>query len=257
MLEIKNLNVSVNGKQIVKNADATFEGGKITCILGANGCGKTTILRAIDGLIKSEGAVTYNGNDVLKMTIKERARIIAFLPQKRPTLHIEGGLLIEHGRFPYMNFMKKADEDDIRAIDKAIELTGTEDLVNKSLSRMSGGEQQRIYIACALAQETDILLLDEPTTHLDLQSQISIMQLMQKLKDAGKTVIVVLHDLAQAFSTADSIILMKDGEIVASGTPEELSNGGKIKEVFGFDIVKDETEDALYSYKLLNLPKED
>lgn len=251
MLQINDLSVKIGERHILSNLNVEFDKGAITVILGANGCGKTTLLRSIDGLIKSTGKILYDEIDILGLSIKERAKVVAFLPQKRPTPHIEGGLLIEHGRFPHMSFMKKPEEKDLQAIEKAIQLTNTEKLVNKLMTRMSGGEQQRVYIACAIAQETDILLLDEPTTHLDLQTQIDILDLMKKLKDTDKTIIVVLHDIVQALSIADKIILMKDGSIVDSGSPNEICDRGNIKNVFGFDVVKDDAENTLYPFKLL------
>jgi len=251
LLQINDLSVKIGERHILSNLNVEFDKGAITVILGANGCGKTTLLRSIDGLIKSTGKILYDEIDILGLSIKERAKVVAFLPQKRPTPHIEGGLLIEHGRFPHMSFMKKPEEKDLQAIEKAIQLTNTEKLVNKLMTRMSGGEQQRVYIACAIAQETDILLLDEPTTHLDLQTQIDILDLMKKLKDTDKTIIVVLHDIVQALSIADKIILMKDGSIVDSGSPNEICDRGNIKNVFGFDVVKDDAENTLYPFKLL------
>lgn len=256
MLKINDLNVKIGEKHILNNLSVDFENGAITCILGANGCGKTTLLRSIDGLTKCSGSIIFNEKDVKNMSIKERAKVIAFLPQKRPTPKIEGGLLIEHGRFPHLNFMKTLDEKDIEIVNKAIEMTSTENLINKLLTKMSGGEQQRVYIACALAQETDILLLDEPTTHLDLQSQIDILNLMKKLKETGKTIIVVLHDIVQAFSISDKIILMKDGEIIDYGSPEDVCQNGKVKDVFGFDIERDDSQNALYPFKLTNIKNE-
>ena len=256
MLQIDNLSVNIGEKNILNRVCAILDSGSITCILGPNGSGKTTLLRAVDGIIKCEGTVLYNGEDVLALPVKERAKLIAFLPQNRPVLQIEGGLLIEHGRFPHMSFMKKLGEKDHLAIENAIKLTETEHLVAKPLGKMSGGEQQRIYIACALAQETDVLLLDEPTTHLDLQSQIEILELMKKLKAAGKTVVAVLHDLAQAFSVADKILLLQSGSAVDCGAPDELIERGKIKEAFGYNLIKDDSPNALYPFKLLNLSEE-
>ncbi len=252
MLQIENLSVKYGEKRVLDNLSCEFPTGALSFIIGTNGCGKTTLLRSIEGLIKSEGNITVDGKDLKTMPIKDKAKIITYLPQNRPVPNIDGALMIEHGRFPHLGFYKNLGEEDKIAIDKAVELTNTSSLLDKSLAKMSGGEQQRIYIATALAQETDILLLDEPTSHLDLVNQMETLALLKRLKDAGKTVIVVLHDLEQAFTFGDYIYLVKDGKIVDIGTPDEVCASENLVAAFGYGLTPDTADGALYKFKLTN-----
>lgn len=224
--------------------------------MGKNGCGKTTLLKAIDGLVPSTGKVWLNDTDILSLSVKERAKTEAYLPQTRPLAQIHGRLLIEHGRFPHLDFSKKLHGYDNKIVEQAIDATETRPLINKYTSEMSGGELQRIYIASALAQETPILLFDEPTTHLDLKSQNDILKIMQSLKDKEKTIITVLHDIVQAFSISDYMYIMDGGKIVDSGTPEALYDKAYIKEIFGYSLKREEDENALYKYKLVTSSSE-
>lgn len=251
MLQIKNLKVKFGEKCIINDLSCEFQKGTLSFIIGKNGSGKTTLLRAIEGLIKSEGEIFVDDKNLRETALKEKAKIITYLPQNRPVPSIEGNLMIEHGRFPHLGFYKNLTEEDNIAIQKAIELTNTSSLLNKNLTKMSGGEQQRIYIATAIAQETEILLLDEPTSHLDLVNQLETLSLLKDLRDQGKTVIVVIHDLEPAFTFGDYIYLMSNGELVDSGTPDEMCSSNKIKDVFGYSLTQENDKTSLYKYKLI------
>ncbi|MCB9498733.1 MAG: ABC transporter ATP-binding protein [Bacillales bacterium] len=251
MIQINDLSYKIGDKKILDSVCLKIDKG-ITAIIGPNGSGKTTLLKAIEGLIEfKEGEVLIDGEKQDKKTRKERALMMTYFPQFRPVPQIEAELLIEHGRFPYTGFQKKMSEKDQEAIQKAIESTDTYALVNKKVSRLSGGERQKIYIATALAQDTDIILFDEPTTYLDLSYQLEVLEIIKSLKSEGKTIVVVLHDLIEAFSLSDQIVLMNDGKIISIGTPESMIVSGIIKDVFHSSLVKDDDSNSVFKYKLI------
>lgn len=250
MIEVTGLTVKYRGKTVLDDLSVSFPAGSVCAVTGRNGCGKTTLLKAVDGLVPSSGGtVLFNGADVLRLSVKDRAKIIAYLPQTRPVPRIRAGLLIEHGRFPHMDFSKRPGERDFAAIDRAVRLTGTADLLDKRLDELSGGEQQRVYMAAALAQETPVLLLDEPTSHLDPAARAGILGLMNSLKGENKIVIAVLHDLACAFTSADRVCVLDGGKIAAAGTPEELCGSPVLRGIFGCGLIPEEDPSALYRYK--------
>lgn len=250
MLNVKNLSVKYGNQTIIDNFSAEFPSDSICAVVGKNGCGKTTLLKAIDKLVPCQGQVEFDGIDVLKLTVKDRAKTVAYLPQTRPVPQMLGKLFVEHGRFPHLDFSKKLREHDKEVVEKAVKITGTEKLVDKYTTEMSGGELQRIYVACALAQETPVVLFDEPTTHLDLVAQADILSIMKSLKDNGKTVVAVLHDIVQAFSISDYVYVMDKGDLVASGKPEDLFSNPCIEEIFGYSLTKDDDKNAIYEFKL-------
>ncbi len=251
MIQIENLNYKIGEKKILDSICLKIDKG-ITAIIGPNGSGKTTLLKAIEGLIEyKDGNILINGESLDKKTRKERALMMTYFPQFRPVPQIEAELLIEHGRFPYSGFQKKMGKKDQEAIQKAIESTETYALIDKKVNRLSGGERQKIYIATALAQETDIILFDEPTTYLDLAYQLEVLEIIKSLKNEGKTVIVVLHDLVEAFSLSDKIVLMDNGKIRSEGTPDSLIISGIIKDVFHSSLIKDNDQNSVFRYKLI------
>lgn len=251
MIKIKDLSININKTMILDHIDLNIDKG-ITVIIGPNGSGKTTLLRAIENLIEpGSGEILINGVKYEEKQRMELAKVITYLPQNRPIPNLEGGLLIEHGRFPYLGFSKKLKEEDKLIINQAIKDTHTEDLLDKNLLNMSGGERQKIYIACALAQNTPIIMLDEPTTHLDLPYQIEILNLIKELKNKGKNIILVLHDLIEAFEIADDIIILDNARLVYKGKKEDCIDKKYIKDVFNATIIKENDEKALFKYKLL------
>jgi len=246
MMEIAHLTVSLNAREILSDFSARFPAGQVNCLVGPNGCGKTTLLRALAGLIPADaGEALLDGENLLTMPRRQRALHLAYLPQSRPVPQLRAGLLIEHGRFPHEGFSKRLDENGRKAIEIAMEQTNTGHLAYRYLPELSGGERQRIYLAAALAQETEILLLDEPTTFLDLRHQLELLSLCRQLARQGKTVILVLHDLQQAFTFADTVCVMDKGRAALCAPARELLGDPRLEEIFGCKILP--AEDGIYS----------
>lgn len=252
MLEFKNVDVSISKVPILNDISVSFERGKITSIIGPNGCGKTTLLQTINGVSQvTNGTVLLDGEKFFDIPLKERAKRISFMAQFRgsaPNISVKG--LVEHGRFPYMGFSRKMSTDDIEAVEKALEYTDIKDYRKKLVSELSGGLQQKAYLAMQLAQNSDYMVMDEPMNHLDFPSQRDIYRLIEGLGKAGKTIILVSHDLNHALKISDSLVVMKDRQIVSEGTPDEILESGVIKDVFECDVNVAEIDgDKQYLFK--------
>ncbi|MCR5754947.1 MAG: ABC transporter ATP-binding protein [Acetatifactor sp.] len=213
---------------------------KVSVIIGANGCGKSTMLKTFARLLRPEcGAVTLDGKTLQEYPTRELARNLGLLPQS-PTVPegIKVADLIARGRFPYQKPFKGLDECDFNAIEEAMDMMGVKELADRNVDELSGGQRQRVWIALALAQQTDILLLDEPTTYLDIAYQIEILDALTQLNREKKTTIVmVLHDINLSARYADYLFAMKDGKLVAQGNPEEIITPEIMKTVYGLDCV--------------------
>lgn len=240
----KNLNISYGNVDIVKDLNLNIPKGKITTIIGANGCGKSTILKTIGRVITPKsGNIYINGKDIYKENPREIAKNMAILPQspQAPSgLTVEE--LIAYGRFPHQKGFGKANDKDKDIVNWALEITGIEEFKDRNIDDLSGGQRQRAWIAMALAQETDILLLDEPTTYLDLAHQLEILKLLEDLnKKQGRTIVMVIHELNNAARFADHMIGIKKGKIVCEGSADEVMTKENLKEIFNIDaeIVKD------------------
>lgn len=234
-IEVKDLQVSYDKSIVIPKMDVSLPKGKITMIIGSNGCGKSTLLKTISRIIHPDkGAVFIKGADIKKMAPKEVAKKMAVLPQS-PV--IPSGLLVKelvsYGRFPYQTPMGGMKEHDLKIVKWAMESTGIADLSHRFVDSLSGGQRQRAWIAMALAQETEILVLDEPTTYLDMSHQLEILQLLQNLnKKNHTTIVMVIHELNQAAKFADHVIGMKDGKIIFQGPPKEVITKDNLKKVY-------------------------
>jgi len=237
-LYTENINIGYGENLIVKDLSVKIPDKKITTIIGANGCGKSTLLKAITRIIPIRtGTIVLDGKDILKQDTKALAKKISILPQApEGTDGITVGELVSYGRFPYQKGFGRHSKKDYEVIDWALEVTGTMDYKYRSIDSLSGGQRQRAWIAMALAQETDIIFLDEPTTYLDMAHQLEVLELLQRLNlQQQRTVVMVLHDLNQAARFADYIIALKDGKIVKAGSCEEVLNKEVLMEVFNID----------------------
>jgi iron complex transport system ATP-binding protein len=212
--------------------------GRVTVIVGANACGKSTLLRALARLIRpAQGRVVLDGRDIHTIATKQLARTLGLLPQS--PLAPEGiavGDLVARGRHPYQGMLSRWTADDEAAVAAALDATDIADLADRSVDELSGGQRQRVWIAMALAQQTDILLLDEPTTFLDLSHQVDVLDLLADLnKSRGTTIAMVLHDLNLAARYADHLIAMQAGRILAEGAPRDVVTAELVRDVFGME----------------------
>lgn len=210
--------------------------GEITALVGPNGSGKSTLLRGLSGQLEPEtGHVLLDGRDIASFGTKELARVIGLLSQENEapgSLTVEE--LIYHGRYPHRGFFEPVDAEDDHAVERAIKLGGVEHLRDEAVDELSGGQKQLAWIAMTLAQETDVLLLDEPTTYLDVRHQLRVMETIERLNaEDGTTVAVVLHDISQAARYAENLIAMKNGEIYDWGPPRKVVTEALMEDVFG------------------------
>lgn len=243
-LTTSNLDIAYDDRLIVQNLNIAIPQGKITALVGSNGSGKSTILKTMARLMHpSGGSVLLDGRSIHKQSTKEVAKQLAILPQN-PTA--PDGLtvaeLVSYGRFPYQKGFGSLTKEDRRIIQWAIEATGMGEFADRPVDQLSGGQRQRAWIAMALAQETDILFLDEPTTFLDMAHQLEVLHLLQKLNEMNnRTVVMVVHDLNHASRYAHHMVAIKKGTVVGEGTPAEVMTPDILREVFNIeaDIVPD------------------
>lgn len=241
MIDIKNLGFSVEKKPILSDVNVSFKKGEICAIIGPNGSGKTTLIRLISRLAEPDGGdIIIDGKNLSEYSRKELAQKIALLPQGRPTPNISVSSLVSHGRFPYLDLSRKLTANDRKIIERAMKITDTLSLMHRNISELSGGERQRVYLAMLLAQDTPCVLLDEPTTYLDISHQFAVMEILRFMRSEGKCVAVVLHDLALALKYCDKILLMSEGKSRFFGTPQETVASGGIEQAFGINCIKAE-----------------
>jgi ABC-type cobalamin/Fe3+-siderophores transport system ATPase subunit len=252
MIELENVYVRYDKLNVISNVNISIPCNSFISLVGPNGSGKSTLLKSIAGLVPFSGDISYNGMSLKNISRKDRAKILAYLPQSRTIPDIEVGMMIEHGRFPHLSFTNKLQEKDIIAIESAIQLTNIKCLLGKKLNNLSGGERQRVFLAMAIAQDSNIFLLDEPTTYLDINYQLDIVKIILDLHKRGKTIIMVAHDLPQAFSFSQLICIVNKGFIYNYNTPDIVSKSSSIKDVFGINIeLETHNPKAIYSYSLV------
>lgn len=233
MIECKNICAGYRNVTILHDLTFTIPTGGLVSIIGPNGCGKTTLLRTMAKQIPPQsGTVLYDGVDIATISRKDLARTAAFLPQVRPIPSISVQALVSHGRFPHLGFSRTLRPEDRIAVQRAMEQTGITPWANRSLDSLSGGERQRVYLAMALAQETDIIFLDEPTTYLDLHYQFDLLELLQQLQRSGKTIVMVLHDLSLALRYSTQVVLMDQGQLLFSDSPQALRSTDLLAQTF-------------------------
>ncbi|AOY74655.1 ABC transporter ATP-binding protein [Clostridium formicaceticum] len=238
-IRLNNLSVAYEDNLIIDQMNLSIPKGKISIIIGANGCGKSTLLKSIARIIKPQsGEIFINGQNIKNQKEKHIATQIAFLPQGPicPSGMIVKEL-VAYGRFPHQKMIGGLKAYDKDIIDWAIAETGLKDFADREIENLSGGQRQRAWIAMTLAQETDIIMLDEPTTYLDMSYQLEVLQVLEKLnKEKNITIVMVLHELNNACRFASNIIGLKNGKIVCKGIPKESITKENLKEIYGIDV---------------------
>ncbi|MEV6710973.1 ABC transporter ATP-binding protein [Lentzea sp. NPDC051208] len=234
-LGAEGVTVGYADRVVLDNLDVAIPTGVITTVIGPNGCGKSTLLRTLSRLLKPrQGTVLLDGGDIARLKTKDIAKRMGLLPQ---TPIAPEGLtvadLVARGRHPHQSWVRQWSSDDADVVAKALHMTGVADLAHRPVDSLSGGQRQRVWISMTLAQGTDLLLLDEPTTYLDLAHAIDVIDLVDDLHEGGCTIVMVLHDLNLAVRYSDNLIVMKSGSIVAQGHPSEVITSELLLDTFG------------------------
>lgn len=238
ILTTSHLSLAYDNASIIHDLSLVIPGGKMTVLVGPNGCGKSTLLRGISRLLKPRGgSVILDGQNIWTLPTKELAKRLGILPQgpvapEGLTVHE----LVAQGRYPHQSWLQQWSAEDERITREALEITHIADFADRPVDTLSGGQRQRAWIAMTLAQDSDLILLDEPTTFLDLAYQIEVLDLLRDLNaERGKTIVMVLHDLNHACRYADVLVAVRDGHIAAQGAPEAVVTETMVREVFGID----------------------
>ncbi|RLI76080.1 ABC transporter ATP-binding protein [Archaeoglobales archaeon] len=237
ILEVKNVKVRLGSSEILKDVTFKIDKHEMVALLGPNGSGKSTILKTIFGVLKPVGGIVYlDGENIEEFSFKQIARKIGYLPQENPETNLKVIDVVLLGRTPYLGEFKHPTKDDLEIALNALKSVGMEGFEDRKFSELSGGEKQKVMIARIFAQQSEVLLLDEPTAHLDISSQIEVMELVNKKVSDEVAAIVTMHDINLATSFCNRILMVKDGRIVYAGEPNDIITQSTIKEVFDADV---------------------
>lgn len=249
MIELTNLRAGYPGRVVLEDVTLSFPPGQVLALVGPNGSGKSTLLRTALGLIpRLGGDIWVDGDRLEDLTPRQLARRAAYLAQSRPMPNITAGRMVLHGRFPYLSYPRRYRPEDHAMAQRALERTDALDLAQRPMPQLSGGQRQKVYLAMALAQDTGTVLLDEPTTYLDVSHQQEVMATARLLASEGKAVVAVLHDLCLAMRFAHRLAVLDGGRLQAAGTPEELCQSGILDRVFSVALRRVETEEGWRYY---------
>jgi ABC-type cobalamin/Fe3+-siderophores transport system ATPase subunit len=251
MLEIKNLSIELDHKRILEKISFSAKQGEILAIIGPNGAGKTTLLRAINGLLPiREGEISLDDKKLSSKSVTERARLIATVPQAfnlPPAFHVKDIVML--GRTPYLNWLGQTSQADEEIAHEAMRQTDSMELGERMIAELSAGEQQRVLLARALAQNTPVLLMDEPTTHLDLKYQMELLDLTKKLTRSKKLItLIVLHDLNLACRIADRVLVMDQGQIAAMGEPSKVMDKKLLSGVYQVPVRVEKKKQTIHIF---------
>ncbi len=223
MLELKNVSAGYPGRTVLRNVSLDACPGRVLALLGPNGCGKSTLIRTAAGLQPAlSGEILLDGKPLRDYSSRQAAQRIAYLPQSRAVPGITARRMVLHGRFPYLSYPRRYRQEDYAAVDQALFQADAAELADCLLPELSGGQRQKVYLAMALAQETETILMDEPTTYLDVRHQMETLGLSRRLAAEGRAVVLVLHDICLALEMADEIAVLGEGRLLALGGPEDI-----------------------------------
>ena len=246
MIGLNHISAGYGKTEILHDITLTFAPGKITTLLGVNGCGKSTLLKTLVRLLPlTAGEITVDGVSAAEYSPAALARKIAYLPQNRNIPDMTAVQLVLHGRFAHLSYPRVYRKTDTEAAERAMRTLGIAGLAEQPLSALSGGMRQKVYLAAALAQESPAILMDEPTTFLDIAGQLRLAQTIRHLADAGKTMVLVLHDLPTALKLSDDLAVLHEGRLLDSGTPEEILSRGALERAYGIKIHPVRTENGV------------
>lgn len=249
MIELKDVRAGYDGREILHGVSLSFREGEVLALVGPNGCGKSTLLKTLVRLAPlHSGEVLLNGQRWESLRQDGIAREIAYLPQSRPVPDISVESMVLHGRFPYLHYPRKYGKEDIRIAKRAMEDMGIADLADSRIQQLSGGTRQKVYLAMAIAQDAGTVLLDEPTTYLDISHQLRLLEMTKHFAAQGKAVVMVLHDLPLVMRWADRVAVLENGSLADLGTPEEIYARGSLNRVFGVKLSRFQTETGWQYY---------
>ena len=239
MLEAQNLTAGYPGRTVLEGVTLAVRPGRVLALLGPNGCGKSTLLRTMAGLLPPLGGeVLLDGRR--DYSPRQAAQRVAYLPQSRTAPNITVRRLVLHGRFPYLSYPRRYGREDYEAVDRALAAADALDLADRPLPELSGGQRQKAYLAMALAQETEAILMDEPTTFLDIRHQLEVLALVRRLAEEGRGVVLALHDLCLALTAADDVAVLGEGRLLALGGPEAVYQSKVLERVMGVRLDRSE-----------------
>ena len=245
MIQLKDIRAGYPGRPVLEGVSLDFRPGEVLASLGPNGCGKSTLLRTANGLLpRTGGEVLVDGVSIDRLTPRDLARKAAYLPQSRQVPAITARRMVLHGRFPYLSYPRRYSREDRAMVSRALDWAGAAELADRPLAELSGGQRQKVYLAMALAQDTAAILMDEPTTYLDVACQLEVMALARRLAEEGRAVVMVLHDLTLALRYAHRTALLWEGRVRQTGTPEELYAGEALEQVMGVRLGRVKTEEG-------------
>ena len=248
MMELRDLCAGYGGEDKLRHVSLRFQAGCLTGLIGPNGSGKSTLIKTCAGQLRpSHGQVLLQGRSIAGMKPRALARRLAYMPQLRSTPAITVRQLAAHGRYPHLGFGRALSHADWDKVDWAMERAGVTAYALRPVSSLSGGERQRAYLAMLLAQDTPLILLDEPTAFLDIRYQFSLMSLLQQLAEDGKAVVVALHELGLALSYCQRLLLLENGLPLAWGPPDQVYQSGHIQEAFGVNVIQAAPGQYLFS----------
>ena len=245
MIQLQHVCAGYRGRAVLQDISLSFTPGEVLVLAGPNGCGKSTLLRTALGLLPCiSGQVLYNGTPCAALTARQIARQAAFLSQSRAVPNITARRMVLHGRFPHLSYPRRYTAEDFRIVDAALSEADAADLADRPLPELSGGQRQKVYLAMAIAQQTPTLLMDEPTTFLDIRHQLAAMAMARRLAAGGRAVVLVLHDLPLALRTADRLAVLADGRLLYTDTPQRFFESRLLEQVFGVRLARCRTDNG-------------